>query len=120
MDVSLFHKYGGIQTISTLVHDSYDDILLEPILAPLFQDVDMAKLLDHQVKFFSHVLGGPAHYEGRSLEAAHRGLSIGDDQFQKLVDILQANLQELDVAPDDVRAILDIVRSVKEKIVQHA
>ena len=119
MDVSLFHKYGGIQTISTLVHDSYDDILLEPILAPLFANVNMATLLDHQVKFFSHVLGGPANYEGRSLESAHRGLSIKDSQFQKLVDILKANLEDLGVENDDVEAVLDIVRSVKEEIVEH-
>ena len=119
LNVSFFEKYGGIQTISTLVHDSYDDILNEPILAPLFTVVDMAMLLDHQVKFFSHVLGGPANYEGRSLESAHRGLSIEDAQFQKLVHILQENLEDLGVESDDVQAILDIVRSVKEKIVEN-
>jgi hemoglobin len=119
LDISLFHKYGGIETISTLVHDSYDDILLEPMLAPLFGKVDMAKLLDHQVKFFSHVLGGPSDYEGRTLESAHRGLSIKDAQFQKVVDILKANLEDLGVENNDVEAVLDIVRSVKGKIVEH-
>jgi hemoglobin len=118
--LSIFHKYGGIETISTLVHDSYDDILLEPSLAPLFEGVDMARLLVHQVKFFSYVLGGPANYKGRTLEVAHRGLEISDEQFRKLVTILQVNLEDLGVEPEDVEAVLTLVRSVKDKIVENA
>ena len=117
MVTSFFDKYGGIATISKLVNDSYEDILEDEHLKGMFIGVDMKRLIDHQIRFFSHVLGGPESYDGRQLEVAHRHLGVTDLQFKSLLRILRENLEDLDVESKDIADVLALVNSIKSKIV---
>ena len=65
--MTLFEKYGGVATVSRIVSKFYREVMNRPTLQPYFQGVDMTRLINHQVKFISHVLGQPASvYEGRA------------------------------------------------------
>jgi hemoglobin len=55
---TLYDKYGGFATVNKLVQALYVKIVESEILAPYFDDIDMQKLMDHQTKFFSGILGG--------------------------------------------------------------
>jgi len=114
---SLFHKYGGIGGVSTLVENTYQDIQADKTLSPLFVGVDLGRLIDHQVKFFAHALGGPANYGGRSLEIAHAGLGISGEHFARLEQILRENLEDLEWEPQDIETVLSVIASTREGIV---
>ena len=49
--MSLFEKYGGFATVSTIVRQFYKDVLTSPNLKSYFEDVNMEVLIDHQTKF---------------------------------------------------------------------
>ena len=92
---------GGGPAISQVVERFYQLVLGDPLLAPLFTGVDVARLKRHQVLLVSQVMGGPADYDGRELHEAHAGLGITDEHFDHVVEHLVASLQEAGV-PDDV------------------
>ncbi len=114
---TLFQKYGGIKTISQLVHDFYDDVTADDILAPLFEGVVMGHLVEHQISFLSHALGGPVSYDGRDLQDAHRHLPITNAHFERVAEILRTNLLDHGVEDGDVSAIMELIASTMPDIV---
>lgn len=119
MAQTLFDKYGGFAVVSAVVHDFYDRILASDSLRPYFATVDVAHLIDHQVKFLCKVLGGPDKYSGRALRAAHAGLAITPGAFGEVAGHLKASLEGAGVQAADVTAILSVVASTHDDVVGH-
>ena len=117
MKENLFHKYGGTATVAAIVQEFYDEVLETPELSHFFQGVSMERLIEHQVKFLSHVLGGPANYQGRSLRAAHHGLKIDSASFERVASILCDVLRDAGMTSEDVQTVLTIVDSTRAEIV---
>jgi len=105
MDQSLFDKYGGFAQVSRLVLRLYDRLIEDDDIGPFFDDVDLPRLVDHQTKFVSSLLGGPASFTDKQIEMAHRHLDIGDAHFDRLMALI-----EFDFEPGDI----DIVRGAFE------
>jgi hemoglobin len=99
--VSDYDVIGGGPAVSAVVNDFYVRVLGDPQLAPYFEDVDIARLKRHQVLLVTKVLGGPDNYTGRSLEEAHDGLGITQDEFQAVVGHLSGAMKDAGV-PDDI------------------
>ena len=51
MNTTLYDKYGGFETFSTVVRNFYQKILDSEELAPYFDNVNMEKLMSHQTNF---------------------------------------------------------------------
>lgn len=117
---NLFDKYGGFSTVSQIVRSFYKEIGASPTLKPYFEGVDLESLIDHQTKFLSQVLGGPAQYTGRELGQSHARLNITEAAFNEVANILQEVLEDHDVEDADVNSIMAIVGSVKGQIVHAA
>ena len=115
--MTLFEKYGGFSTVSQIVRQFYQDVLASPNLKGYFQDVNMAVLIDHQTKFISHALGGPAQYTGRTLEASHHSLKITNADFDEVAEILQDTLEDAGMTDEDVAAVMGIVATTRSSIV---
>lgn len=114
---SIFDKYGGFATISKIVRDFYKEIGNSAALKPYFEGANLERLIDHQTKFMSQVLGGPAQYDGRELAAAHARLKISEAAFAEVASILQEVLEDHNMEDDDVAKVMAIVGSVKDQIV---
>ena len=117
MSESLFDKYGGLETVSKLVHEFYKKVLADVELKPYFKDTDLDNLMQHQVKFLSFALGGPIEYLGRDLKVAHEPLNITKDHFGMVAEYLEEVLDEAGVEDSDVEVIMGIVGSVENQIV---
>ena len=116
--MTLFEKYGGFTTVSTIVHSFYSDLLESPKVKHFFVKINMEKLIDHQTKFISHALGGPAQYEGRALLQAHQHLKVTNEEFDEVADILRDNLEDAGMEDEDVNIVMAIVESVRDAIVK--
>ena len=102
MGRSLFDKYGGFSSISRVVLDLYDRLLDDDDVGPFFDEVEMAGIVDHQTKFVSSLLGGPASYSDDQIRRLHDHLTIDDAQFDRLQTILAATLADHGFEPDDI------------------
>ena len=117
MKATMFDRYGGFGFMHRVVLSFYDKMLDSDIVAPYFDDVDMPSLVDHQTKFISHALGGPAHYTGRTLEVGHKHLKITHDHFDEVAEILQDTLEDAGMSSEDVDTVMGIVGSTRSAIV---
>ena len=95
----------------------YDAILDHDELGPYFDDVDMKALIDHQTKFMSSVLGGPASFNDAQLRNAHSDLSIPGAHFDAMKVVLGETLSEHGFDAADVGFVLGEVEARRDIIV---
>lgn len=117
MSQTLFAKYGGFATVSRIVLAFYEKALDSDQIGGFFEDVDMKRLIDHQTKFVSSLMGGPASYTDERLRQMHARLSIGDADFDEMRDLLSQTLAEHAIEPADRQAVIAGVEARRGAIV---
>jgi len=65
----------------------------------------MARLIDHQAKFITQVMGGPASYTDDQLQRAHARLEITQAEFATMAELLHETLEDFALQPDDIAAV---------------
>lgn len=106
MEDNIYKKYGGFSKISRIVLALYDRILDDDTIGPFFDEVDMNRIVDHQTKFISSLLGGPASYTDDQIQKMHSHLAIGPEEFEALVGILREVLAEHDFEEEDIETVI--------------
>lgn len=106
MAKTIYEKYGGFSAISKIVMDLYDRLLDDDEVGPFFDNVEMNRIIDHQTKFVSSLIGGPASYTDAQIEKMHAHLDIGPLHFEKLKDLLGATLADHGLSPEDVGTVI--------------
>ena len=104
---SIFERHGGFARVSRIVSTFYDRVLDSPILSPYFEKTDMRRLIDHQTKFISSLMGGPASYSNETLERVHAHLSIDQESFDEMVLVLSETLEDFDMTDVDIQTVKD-------------
>jgi hemoglobin len=113
---TIYEDIGGAPSVDAAVEDFYERVLADPMLAPYFDDVDMARLKDHQRAFIAAAIGGPSAYEGRSMREAHAGLNVTPAAFDRVVDHLVATLDGLGVPMETIETIGGALAPLKDEI----
>jgi hemoglobin len=115
---TLYDKYGGTPTMKVLVREFYKQARVNPKVGHFFTQLNMEKLIDHQVQFLSFVLGKPVRvYEGRELAVAHHPLNITDADFDEIGRLLVNTLKIGGVTIDDIKLIMGVVLEIRDEIV---
>ncbi len=113
-----YEKYGGFSTVSRVVMRLYDKLLDDDDVGPFFDDVDMPKLIDHQTKFVSSLMGGPASFSDTHIANAHRNLTIHNVHFDRLKELIQETLDEFSVEQEDTEAVLAAFEARRDLLVE--
>jgi hemoglobin len=116
---TMFERYGGFGFISRIVLNFYDRVLASARLAPFFADIDMQRLIEHQAKFISSVMGGPESYTGAMLRDAHAHLAIDERTFDEMIALFELTLQDFQIAAADVRTIVADLNAHRAQIVRY-
>lgn len=111
MEKSLFEKYGGFAKVSRIVLSLYDRILDDDEIGPFFDNVDMTRIVDHQTKFVSSLLGGPASISDDHIRRMHQHLAISEQHFERLKELLAMTLADHGMEAEDI----DIVTEAFER-----
>lgn len=106
MERSVYERCGGFAQVSRMVLDFYDRVIDDDDLGPFFDDVDMARIVDHQTKFIAMLLGGPVHYSDDQIQRMHGHLSITDTDFERLEELLADTLADHGLAEADVTHVV--------------
>ncbi len=117
---SLFEKYGGLSTVSALVHRFYEHVLDDDRVSHFFEHTNMQRLISHQTEFVAQALGGPSTTVGRALTKAHAHLGISDRDYSIVLEHLEQAMVDLGVEADDVKAVLELIESLRWQIVSKA
>jgi hemoglobin len=117
MSQSLFQKYGGFARVSRVVLTFYDKVLDSEQIGDFFDDIDMSRLVDHQTKFISSLLGGPAAYTDDRLQQLHAHLGISNQDFDEMAKLLGEALDENRFEPADTVAVIREIEARRSYIV---
>jgi hemoglobin len=117
MQPAAFEQLGGFAKVRLIVSDFYDRVLDSDSLAPYFDGIDMRRLIDHQTKFISSILGGPASFSDEHLERAHRQLRIQPEDFDEVGLLLEDTLEDAGVDRATIDRVLGQVVAVRHRIV---
>jgi hemoglobin len=113
-----YEKYGGFSTVSKIVMTLYDKLLDDDDVGPFFDDVDMPRLIDHQTKFVSSLMGGPASFTDIHIANAHRGLVIEDLHFDRLKALIAETLDEFGVEQADADTVLGAFEARRDLLIR--
>jgi hemoglobin len=97
---SIYERFGGPLAVEELVDRLDEQLLLDPLLAGRFADVDLAALARHQRDLITLLLGGEATYTGRRLRHAHARLDLEERDFDAFLDHLEHALATMDTPRD--------------------
>ncbi len=117
MSQSIYEKYGGFKTISRIVMSFYELALESDQIGDYFEDIDMPRLIDHQTKFVSSLVGGPASFSDDRIQAVHRHLNISHDDFNEMSDLFAQALEMHGMADADIQVALSAIEEKRTIIV---
>lgn len=114
---TIFERCGGFATVRRIVSDFYDRVLASEDLQGYFAGIDMRRLVDHQTKFMTALMGGPASFADQQLERAHARVGVTSADFDLLVELLVDTLEEHGLAREDVQAMAAAMETRRHLIV---
>jgi len=134
--LALFERLGGEKGITAIVEDFIPRALQDPRVnwdrkgatrVGLFHHEksatwnptpeNVARLKQHLEQFLALASGGPAHYDGKEMKAAHTGMHITNAEFDAAVGDLKASLDKLQIPNTEQKELLAIVESTRPEIV---
>jgi hemoglobin len=129
---TLYDKLGKVAGITAVVDQFITNVVVETgapgsklkrTFQPLLDDVGAGRtarltLLKHNlIDQIGQTAGGPLVYKGQSMELAHKGMLITDDEFTALVTALSQACDTKNVAAADKATLLGALGGLKSSIV---
>lgn len=102
---SLFEQAGGEAGLRRVVNRFVDRIFDDVMIGYLFVAADRERVKQKEFEHAAEHLGGPVHYTGRPLSAAHAPHHIRGGQFMRRIQILKETFAEHGL-PDAVQQSL--------------
>lgn len=117
MALTIYERVGGFASVRRVVSAFYDRALESELIAHHFEQIEMPRLIDHQTRFISFLMGGPASYTDEHIEHVHAKLGITLEEFDEMVELLTETLEDFDYGSEDVARIGQELRKREPVIV---
>lgn len=85
----LFDRMGGEPALRAVIDDFVERVFSDFMIGFMFRDADRARIKALEYEHASQFLGGPEHYTGRPLRAAHARHRINGGQFARRIHLLR-------------------------------
>jgi hemoglobin len=117
--VTIYEHYGGFSTVRRVVSAFYDKVLESDVIAHHFEEVQVPRLIEHQARFVSFLMGGPVSFTDDHLAHVHQRLGITPPEFEEMVGLLTETLDDFDFAPSDIDTVEREIRR-RQPVIVHA
>jgi len=117
MALTIYERVGGFASVRKVVSAFYDNALESDLIAQHFEQIEMPKLIDHQTRFISFLMGGPASYTDEHIEHVHARLGITLAEFDEMIELLTETLEDFDFGSEDIAKIGQELRKREPVIV---
>ena len=120
---TLYERLGGQPAIQAVANKLVDRILVDKRVNPWFQHAaaspaNTAAYKAKLAEFLCQSTGGPCHYTGLDMTAAHRGRAVTPAAFDAVVEDLVGVLDGLKVPTKEKNDVLALLAPLKTVIVQ--
>jgi hemoglobin len=88
-DDTLWQDMGGVDNLTKIAGDTADNFLADDRIKATFDNTNMDRFKKLLAEQFCVVAGGPCTYTGRNMKDTHKGLHLGNADFNAVVEDLQ-------------------------------
>ena len=111
-----FEELGGKFGIKQIVEAWFNKLLNDPLLKPIFRDIDIEKLIEKQTEFLSHELGNNEKIHIKDLKSAHAKYNLSDFHLDAFKKWIKATLEEQNIDDNLVRDVLWILEKYRRDV----
>lgn len=97
-NTTLYERLGGKTTIDAVVENLLYRIADDPEVVVFFANTNIDLFAESLASQLCDVSDGPCHYEGPPMDRAHQHMGLTDVHFNRLVEHLDAAMQEEGIA----------------------
>jgi hemoglobin len=91
---TLYQDMGGVDAVKKIASDTTDNFLADPRIKATFDNTNMDRFRILLGEQFCVVAGGPCKYTGRNMKDTHKGLHLGNADFNAVVEDLQKAMEK--------------------------
>jgi PAS domain S-box-containing protein len=114
---TIYDSIGGENALRAIVDGTYVRILGDVVLGPFFAGADMRRVKNHQVAYFSQLLGGPGNYKGPDMQRLHVRMRIEQRHFDRFLQHLVATMKSLKVDDSTIEDVVAVIQPQAKDIV---
>jgi len=118
-DASLYDRFGGDSMIDAMVDASFQGVMADATIKPMFERVDMDVLQGHLRDFLAKAMGGINRCKQGQMKRAFQSAierGLGAPQFQTLNGHVEAAMRLLEVAPELQTEVVRIFGAVRDEV----
>lgn len=115
---TLYAELGERSGIEALVETLLFRVSDDPRIAHHFADVDIIHLNDRLVEFLCVQSGGPCTYRGKAMAEAHKHVTVGEADFNALVEDLMWAMDERGVPRTAQNRLLRRLAAMQRDVVR--
>ena len=115
--MTIFDAVGGDDAVQRAVAQLYGRLLQDPEVSSFFDGVDMITLQRHMRGFAAALIGGPDHYTGKGITAAHASLGISDTDFDAFLAHLVDTLIEMGAPDETISRVGNLITPLRGHVV---
>ena len=120
-DQSLYQRLGGYDAIAAATDELLARLQADPQLGDYWKGAshdNRRKARQLIVDFMAEAAGGPAFYNGRSMQLSHDGMHISESDWQVFMHHSAATLAHFDVPARETDDVLAFFASLHDDIVE--
>ena len=117
---SLYKRLGGYDALAAVTDDFITRLATDPKEGRFFVGLSTdskTRIRQHIVDFLCVATGGPCKYTGRSMEVAHTGLNITEEDWTISVQHLGETLNKFKVPAKEQQEVVNAIVPLKSQIV---
>jgi hemoglobin len=115
---SLYDRLGGGDAINALTESWVARVGGDDRANGKFVRTDIERLKKEVVDQLCEATGGPCTYTGRSMLETHAGMKVTAGEFDVVMQHLDATLDELNVPKTEQDELVDLLRPMRDDIVE--
>ena len=111
-----FEELGGKFGIKQIVESWFNKILNDPLLKPIFRDIDIEKLIEKMTEFLSHELGNNEKIVIKDMKSVHVKFNLSDFHLDAFKNWIKVTLEEQNVDDMITRDVLWILEKYRRDV----
>ena len=115
---SLYDRLGGLDAINAVTESWVARVGGDDRANAKFVRTDIARLKKEVADQLCEVTGGPCTYTGRTMQDTHAGMKTTAGEFEVVMQHLGATLNELNVAKPEQDELVELLRPMRDDIVE--
>ena len=115
---SLYDRLGGLDGINALTESWVARVGGDDRANGKFARTDIPRLMKEVADQLCEATGGPCTYTGRSMRDTHAGMKTTAGEFDVVMQHLGAALDDLHVSKTEHDELVDLLRPMREDIVE--